>query len=166
MDAIFFRLVNSGFLELDGLRADASVPVPEYLINEMITAVLQGSKDITECQVMVGEENRVTVHLKTPVWPWPLNLKLKLEPSVEFNGSPKIGALLENNLLLGKLGSTFKALPEGISLKGNLVVIDLHAFISAPEQRRLLSLVKSAEIHTKEAKVIFNVKAKVGEGVD
>jgi hypothetical protein len=95
------------------------------------------------------------------MWPWPLNLKLKLFSSVELKPSPKIRAFLENNLLLGKLGSLFKGLPNWITFYNDQVAIDLGAFIK-PEQKRLLELVKSVDIKTEESKIIFDVIARVG----
>ena len=90
-------------------------------------------------------------------------MKLKLFKSVDLARSPRIRASLENNLLLGKLGSFFKALPEGVKLYGNQVVLDIESFLPTPEQRRILDLIKSAEINTEEGKVILDVKVKVDE---
>ena len=63
---------------------------------------------------------------------------------------------MENNRLLGSLGSLFNALPEGIKLYGNQVVIDLEAFLPEREHRRLLSLVKSVGIRTEEGTIILD----------
>ena len=95
--------------------------------------------------------------------PWALNLKLKLDKAVDFASysSPKIRAWMENNRLLGSLGSLFNALPPGIKLYGNQVVIDLGAFLSTPEQKRLLELVKSVGIQTEEGRLILDVHAEV-----
>jgi hypothetical protein len=103
--------------------------------------------------------------MKTTILPWPLNLKLKLDKSVDLASysSPKMRAWMENNRLLGSLGSMFNALPEGIKLYGDQVVIDLGYFLRSEEQKRILALVKSADIHTEEGKVILDVKIKVNE---
>jgi len=90
-------------------------------------------------------------------------LKLKLDRSVDFASfsSPKVRAWLENNILLGKLGSFFNALPEGIKLYGNQIVIDIGSFLQTPEQKRLLNLVKSVDIKTEESKIILDVRIQV-----
>jgi hypothetical protein len=163
IDDILFRLVNSGFLELAGLQADASIPLPESLVNEITGIALRGSRAIADCRLSIHNENRVAVSLRTQLWPWPLHLRLRLERSVDLTDAPKIRAKLENHVLLGKIGAVLKALPEGISLKNNQVVIDVQTVLTAPEQRRLLKLVKSMEIHTEEAKVILDVKVEVEE---
>jgi hypothetical protein len=163
IDDILFRLVNSGFIELAGLRADASIPVPESLVNEITQVALQGNRTISDCRLSIHDENRVMVYLRTPLWPWPLHLRLRLERSVDLTGSPKIKATLENHLLLGKMGAALKALPEGISLQHDQVVVDVQTVLTAPEQRRLLKLIKSMQIHTEEAKVILHVKLEVEE---
>lgn len=161
MEEIFQRILDNNFSDLKGLTVDASLPVPGQLINEIITAALQGNKNIEYCQVSIGGQNRVTVKLKTTMLPWPLDLKLKLFRSVDLARSPRIRASLGNNLLLGKLGSFFNALPEGIKLYDSQVVLDIGSFLRTPEQKRYLDLIKSAEINTEEGKVILDVKIRV-----
>jgi hypothetical protein len=163
MDEIFQKIIDDNFSDLKGLAVDASVPVPQQLINEIIEAALQGNKSIEYCQVQIGEQNRVSVKLKATAWPWPLDLKLKLFRSVDLARSPRIRASLENNLLLGKIGSYFKALPEGVNLYGNQVVLDVRSFLRTPEQKRFLDLMKSAEINTESGKLILDVKLRVDE---
>lgn len=163
MDAIFQKIIANNFSDLRGLVADATIPVPEYLINELLQATLQGNKAIASCRASIHTENRVSLNLKTTLLPWPLHVQLKLDKSVDYAsfGSPKIRAWLENNRLFGSLGSFFNLLPEGIKLYGKQVVMDLGAFAETPEQRRLLELVKAVDIHTEEGKVILDVKVKV-----
>lgn len=165
MEKIFQRIMDSNFSELSGTAVDASVPVPEGLINELIQAAMQGNKKIESVQVSVHPQNKLSVTIKMTRLPWPLNLKLKLDKSVDFASysSPKIRAWLENNRLLGSLGSMFNALPEGIKLYGDQLVIDLGAFLRTPEQKRLLGLVKSVGIRTAEGKVILDAKIEVNE---
>ena len=161
MDQIFKKLIASNFSDLKGLTVDASVPVPQYIVNEIIEAALHGNKNIEYCQVSIGVQNRVSVKLKTTMLPWSLDLKLRLFKSVDLVRSPRIRASLENNLLLGKLGSFFKVLPKGINLYGNQVVVDIQSFLSTPEQKKSLDLIESAEINTEEDKVILDVKIRV-----
>jgi hypothetical protein len=163
MDTIFQKIIDNNFSDLKGAIVNASVPVPEYLINEIIEAALQGNRNIESCQVSIHGQNRVSANVKTTLLPWSLNLKLKLDNSVDFASfsSPKVRAWLENNILLGRLGSFFNALPEGIKLYGNQVVIDIGSFLKTSEQRRMLDLVKSVEISTEEGKMILDVRIEV-----
>jgi hypothetical protein len=163
MDEIFQRIINNKFSDLEGLTVDASIPVPQYIVNEVIEAALRENKNIEYCRVSIREQNRISVTLKTASWPWPLDLKLRLFKSVDLTRSPRIRASLENNLLLGKLGSFFKALPEGIKLYGDQVVLDIGSFLRTPEQKRILDLIKSAEINTEAGKVILDVNIRVNE---
>jgi len=163
MDKIFQKIIDNNFSDLKGTTADATVPVPEYLINEMIEAALHGNKNIESCRVSIHGQNRVSANVKTTLLPWSLNLKLKLDHSVDFASvsSPKIRAWLENNILLGRLGSFFNALPEGVKLYGEQLVVDITAFLQTPEQKRMLNLVKSVEMSTEEGKLILDVKIEV-----
>ena len=162
MEKTFRRFIDNNFSDLKGTIIQASVPVSTSLINELLPLVLQGNKTIESGQVSIHPQNKISITLKTTLIPWPLNLKLTLDRSVDLASfsSPKLRAWLENNILLGRLGALFNALPEGVKLYGNQVVIDLGIFLK-PEQRRLLDLVKSAQISTEEGKLILDVKIEV-----
>jgi hypothetical protein len=163
MDKIFRKIIDNNFSDLKGTIVDASIPVPQYLINEIIEAPLQGNKNIEFCRVSIHGQNRVSANVKTTLLPWSINLKLKLDNSVDFASfsSPKIRAWLENNRLLGSLGSFFNALPKGVKLYGNQIVIDIASFLQTPEQKRMLDLVKFVGINTEEGKIILDVKIEV-----
>ena len=157
MDAIFQRLIDNNFSELTGLEVNATVPVSGPLVNEIIAASLRGNKNLEYCRVSIGEQNRLTADIKSPLWPWPFHLKLKLFREVDFSGSPKVRAFLENNVLLGKLGALFKALPPEIVLYEDQISVDIGSFLRTPEQKRYLQLVKSVEISTRPGMIIFDV---------
>jgi hypothetical protein len=163
MDKIFQKIIDNNFSELKGTTVDATVPVPEYLINEIIEAVLRGNKSIESCRISIYGQNQVSANVKTTLLPWSLNLKLKLDSSVDFASfsSPKIRAWLENNRLLGKLGSFFNALPEGVKLYAEQLVLDIGSFLQTPEQKRMLNLVKSVGISTAKGILILDVKIEV-----
>jgi len=67
---------------------------------------------------------------------------------------------LENNVLLGKLGALFKALPRGIVLYEDQISVDVGSFLQTPEQKQYLQLVKAVEISTEVGTIIFNVKVQ------
>lgn len=163
MDEIFQEIIARDFSDLQGLTAELFLPLRQDLINKLIESGVQGNKDIESCQVSIHGQNRVLVTLKAALWPWPLHLKLRLDNFVDFMSysSPKIRAWLENNRLLGSLGSFFHALPEGIKLYGDQVVIDIGVFLPSPEQKRMLDLIKSVEIKTEEGKVNLDVKIEI-----
>ena len=163
MDRIFRRIIDNNFSDLKGTTVQASVPVPAALINEMITGALQGNKTITSCRVSIHPQNKISANVKTTLLPWSLKVKLKLDHSVDFASfsSPKVRAWLENNILLGRLGSLFNALPDGIKLYGDQLVVDIGSFLQTAEQRRMLALVKSVEISTAEDKMILDVGIEV-----
>ena len=163
MDSVFQRLVDNNFSELAGLAVDASIPVPEHIVNEIIAAAMRENKNITYGRVSIGGQNRVAVALKTSLWPWPFNLKLRLFSSVDLTSSPKVRAFLENGIVLGRLGSLLKALPAGISLYKDQIVVDIGSFLQTPEQKRMLDLVRSVEIRTEPAKIIFDLKIGVDQ---
>lgn len=163
MDKTFQKIINNNFSDLRGTTVNASVPVPQALINELIEAALKGNKNIASMRASVHPQNRVSLDVKTSLLPWTLNLKLRLDTSVDFASysSPKIRAWMENNRLLGSLGSLFNALPEGIKLYGDQVVIDLGSFLRTAEQKKYLDFVRSVNIRTEEGRLILDVKLEI-----
>ena len=164
MEKVLRRILANHFSDLKGATVSAVVPVPQSLINDLIETALEGNKNIESSQISIHAQNRVSVNLKAAFFPWPLNLKLKLDNSVDLASysSPKLRAWMENNRLLGSLGSLFNTFPEGIKLYGNQVVVDLGAFLRTPEQKRYLEMVRSVGIQTAEGKVILDVRMEVG----
>jgi hypothetical protein len=165
MDKIFERIVQDNFSALRGASVDAVIPIPQVLINEIIATAIKGNKNIALARASIHPQNRVSMDVKTTLLPFTLNLKLKLDTSVDFASyaSPKIRVWMENNRLLGSLGSMLNALPEGIKLYGDQIVIDLGAFLRTPQQKRLLKLVRAVGIQTEEGKVLLNAKIEVNE---
>lgn len=157
MDVIFRRLLDTNFSDLSGLTVDATIPVPERLVNEILEAALLENKSITSCQVSIGSQNRVALNLKTTLWPWPFYLKLKLFRTVDLSGSPKIRAFLENHLLLGKLGALLNALPDGVTVYKDQVSVDIGPLLKMPEQKQLISLIHSAEIDTEDHRILLHL---------
>lgn len=157
MDRIFQRFFANNFSELPGLKVDASIPVPEELVNEILGVTLRGNKNITYSRVRIHPDNKIDADVRSPLLPWTVHLKMKLFHSVDFTGSPKLRAFLDNNLLLSKLGSMFHALPKGVTLYNNQIIMDIETF-TPPEHKQLLTLVRSVDIQTEEGKVILKVK--------
>ena len=161
MDEILQRLAEGNFSELAGLTLDASIPLSEQLVNEFVGSALQGNKNITSCYVAIHRDNKIVVNLRTPFWPLPIDLKLRLEPSADFTNGPKVKASLENYALLGKLITSFKALPQGIIIQDEEVIIDVRSFLSTAQQQKWLDLIKSVQIKTEEAKLHLDIHIKV-----
>ena len=161
VNEIFQRIIANNFSDLGGLAVDASIPVPQQLINELIEVALQENQNIEYCRVSIGEQNRISVNVKTTRWPWPINLKLWVFQSVDITPAPKIRVLLENNAILGKLGAFLKALPEGVKLYGEQIVIDVRSFLQTEQHRKFLAMLKSMEIQTEKGKLIFDVQIRI-----
>ena len=163
MDEIFQKLVDSNFSELRGMTADFSIPIPEPLLNELLKTTLQENKTVSAVDLSIHSQNRLAANIRMNAFPWPLNLKLKLDTSVDLASyaSPKMRAWLENNRLLGSLGSMFNILPEGVKLYDDQLVIDIGALLRAPEQKRLLELVKFIGVTTEEGRMILDIKVEV-----
>jgi hypothetical protein len=163
MQEILQRLIRDNFLELGGLSIQASIPLPEHLLNEFIAEAVRGNKNITGCRVSIFSQNRVSIDLKTPLWPWPVNLKLRLEDSVDLSDSLKIKASLENHGLLRKLGSALNVFPDEIKLNGDQLVINIGSLLVGTEYEKMPDLIQSIGIMTESARIFLDVKIEVRE---
>lgn len=160
MDKIFQRWTDNELPELSGLTIDAVVSVTESLVAELIAIAVQENPQIDYCRVHIYDENRVTLDVKSPLWPWPFHLKLKLFGFVDLTHSPTVRAFLENHVLLGKLSSLFNALPDGIKIYEDQIAIDIGAFVDLRERRVLLNAIKSIKIKTNEGKILLDIAVK------
>jgi hypothetical protein len=163
MDGILQRLIERNFSDLGGLKVQASIPLTEPLINEFIAEAVRGNKIITDCRVSIFSQNRVSIDLKTPLWPWPVNLKLRLEDSVDLSDSLKIKASLENHGLLRKLGSALNVFPDEIKLNGDQLVINIGSLLVGTEYEKMPDLIQSIGIMTESARIFLDVKIEVRE---
>lgn len=157
MDKIFQRLVVGSPAELSGLTVDARISISEELANEIIVVALQGDPHVAYCHAQIHSGNRIALDVKSSRWPWPFHVKLKLFSAVDVAHSPTIRAFLENHVLLGKLGSLFHVLPDGIHFYEDQIAVDIGAFINSGEQKMLLSLIETAEIRTEEGSLFIDI---------
>lgn len=157
MDKIFQKMLDNQFSDLAGLTVDAFVPLREDFINETLAVALQGNREVTYCRLDIHPQNRITVDVKSPRWPWLIHLKLKLFRSVDLSRSPTVRAFLENNVLLGKLGSMLKALPPGITIYEDQLSVDIGAFLPS-DQIQFLELLKAVDIQTEAGTLNLNIK--------
>lgn len=159
MDEILSLLTDGDLKEPGGLTVDANVAMSESVVNELNDIALQGNPQIEYCRVHIHPQNRVTLDVKSPLWPWPISVKLKLFSAVDLTHSPTVRAFLENHMLLGKLGALLKALPGGIKIYEDQVSINIETFMPLQEQKKLLGLIQGIEIRTEEGRIFFNIKA-------
>lgn len=160
MDKMMNWLMDGDPAERRGLTVDATITMSEELATELNAIALEGNPQIEYCRVHIHRDNRVTLDVKSPLWPWPVNVKLKLFSSVDLTRSPTVRAFLENHVLLGTLGSLLRALPDGIQLYKDQVSIGIESFLPLQEQRKLLSWIKAIEIRTEEGKIFFDIKVE------
>lgn len=157
MDKLFQRLIDGDLSDLNGLTMDATITVTELLANEIVILALEGNPQVEYCHVQIHPANKITLDVKSQRWPWPFSIKLKLFGSVDLTHSPTIRAFLENNVFLGKLGSLFKMLPDGIRFYEDQIAVDIGAFLNSREQNMLLDLIKTAEIRTEDGRILIAI---------
>ena len=76
MDKFFQKIIQNNFSDLKGTTVDASVPVPQSLVNELLAETLKGNKNVSALQASIHPQNRVSLDVKTTLLPWTLNLQL------------------------------------------------------------------------------------------
>lgn len=161
---IVHSLRNSGFRELSGARATATVPVAESLLNSIITATLPPGAPVRAVTVHPEDGDRLSVRIiaKAGLIP-PIKLKLAVESQPSLPQSPVLGLRM---VTLGGLfglasGAIAGMLPPGVTLHGERILVDLAALARQQGHAEVFDYLEHLEVHTTAGQVIVRVDAAV-----
>lgn len=163
---ILDRLRASRLADLAGARASLTIPVPEPLLNELVTAAVPSSAPVHDVAVQVrpGGRFRVTGKLTRAAFLPPIALTLEIERQPELPEGTlvlRVGSLPGLVALAGAAFSISAMLPPGLRLDDQRLFVDLRALL---EQRGLGELwphLDSLRVTTEEGRAIVEVTAVV-----
>ena len=161
---IVHSLRNSGFRELSGARATATVPVAESLLNSIIRATLPPEAPVRAVTVHPEDGDRLSVRIiaKAALIP-PISLKLAIESQPSLPNSPVLGLRM---VTLGGLfglasGAIAGMLPPGVALDGERILVDLAALARQRGHAELFDYLEQLEIHSSAGRIIVRLDAAV-----
>ena len=164
--AILQSLQSTGFRDLSGTRATATIPVSERLINELVAATLPPHIPVREAHVHpeAGDRFSVRVTPKSGFLP-SLTIKLAIERQPDLPASPEL--VLRMASMGGLFGLATAALPiaqmlpPGVRLDGERIHVDLRAMAAQRGAADLFQYVRQLRITTEEGRAILHLDAAV-----
>lgn len=165
LTAILLNAREARFRDLAGTTINATVPVSERLLNEIVAATLPKNVPVRDVRVHPEPGNRFSVRIAPKAAFLPqLTLKLDIERQPQFPTQPEL--VLRMATMGGLLGFASAAfpiasmLPPGVRLEGERIVVDLRALAHREGVLDLLELVKDLQITTEAGRLIVRVSAE------
>jgi hypothetical protein len=155
--------------DISGASLAGEIPIGEALINRLIAKRLERHTHIASVVVTIrdGDEALVRVEPRARLIPSvPIVVRIDRQPDLPRDPTlrlrwsiPAAGPLA---LVAGTIAGYLKALPEGIQVDGDVVVVDLRVLLRARGLEEVLELVRRAAIHTRPGALIVQLEAGLG----
>ena len=157
---------RQGFPDLAGSEGQGAIRVSERLLNTILAGQLSGSASIRELRVSPRVGNRFGVRIvlaKSFIPPISLDVLIDKQPSLP--GDPVLGFTLSGmgGLLrfAGPVAGFLKALPPGVRMEGDRVLVDIRAVLARQGLTTLLDYIKDIAVGTEEGRLVVAVAAGV-----
>jgi hypothetical protein len=168
LDALFRQWgINPG--DIAGTSLAGKIPISDALINRLIAKRFERHTHIASMVVTSrdGDEVLVLVEPRVRLIPSvPIVVRIDRQPDLPRDPTmrlrwsiPAAGPLA---LVAGMIAGYLKAMPEGIQVDRDVVVVDLRVLLRARGLDEVLDLVRRAEIHTRPGAMVVRLDAGLG----
>jgi hypothetical protein len=159
-------LQASRFADLKGARVSASIPIAESLINELIAATLPPSIPVRTVTLhpQQGNRARVTAKLTRPEFLPPISLTLEIESQPAMPDSPlvlRVSSLPGLVALAGAALPVSSALPPGVRLDGQRVLVDVKVLLERFGYGAIVPFLETVKVATEEGRLMLDVEVRV-----
>jgi hypothetical protein len=171
MNPLLIELLNqqraSGYPDVAGAHASATIPVSEGLVTTLIQQQLPATVPIRELDVRAHAGNRFTVRvrLSRPAFVPPISLNLLIEQQPQFPDRPVLGLrVLSGGGLFSLAGVAIQflnVLPAGCQMDGDRVAIDLRTLAEQRGMGELLDFVEHLEVSAEPGKFVISFRGVV-----
>ena len=167
MTSLVQHLVASGFADIAGARASATIPIAETLLNRVIALALPPGCPVRDLTVHPESDDRFTARIKLarPDFLPALNLKLRIEQQPDFPASAVMGfrvASLPGLMSVAGAALSFtRALPPGVRLDADLLTVDLRPLLERQGHAWLLQYAERLHLSTRDGRLIIDVALRV-----
>ncbi len=171
MDPRFAALIHqqlaTGFADLEGARASATVPIGERLINEAIGRALARDGVVRSIYVRPRDGNRFEVQIKLarPAFLPAVTVIATIERQAVIPESPVL--VLRLSSLPGLVSAAglgagfFKVLPPGVTLDGDRVSVDLRTLMHQYGLAAAWSFIERAEVTSADGRAVLELDLRV-----
>jgi hypothetical protein len=168
LDALLRRWgINPG--DIAGTSLAGEIPISDALINRLIAKRLERHAHIASVVVTSrdGDEALVRVEPRARLIPSvPIVVRIERQPDLPRDPTlrlrwsiPAAGPLA---LVAGAIAGYVKAMPEGVLVDRDVVVVDLRVLLRARGLEEVLDLVRRAAIHTRPGAMVVQLEAGLG----
>jgi hypothetical protein len=164
---LFADQERRGFPDLAGSQGEFSFRVSKGLLNELVAHALRRSTAIRELHLKPrdGNQIRVRVTLAKPSFLPPISVEVAIERQATLPDDPVlvlglsgVGGLLR---FAGPAAGFLSAVPPGIRLKGEQVLVDIPAALEGQGLAWILNFVEGIRVTTEKEWLIVWCRARV-----
>ena len=160
---LFHRQQASGFEDLRGAEASLTLPVSERLLNEVIAESLPPSAPVRELHVRPQAGDRFAVRARVGSLSWlpAITLGVAIDRQPDLPSSPVLILRLETSGLSALAGAALRflnALPPGIRMEADRIVVDVAKLLDARGLGRYLAYVNELRVNTVDGAVVIFIR--------
>ena len=155
--------------DIAGTWLAGEIPIGEALVNRMIARLIERHAHIASVLVTVrdGDEALVRVEPRVRLMP-SVSVVVRIErqpdlprdPTLRLRWSiPAAGPLAP---FAGAIVGYLKAMPDGIQIERDVIVVDLRRLLRARGLEDVLALVRRAAIHTRPGALVVQLESRLG----
>jgi hypothetical protein len=167
-ERIFTEQQSLGFQGLSGSAFSGTIRIADALLNACIAAALPADGIVRTMTAASREDNRVDakVTLARPSFLPPMTVQLAIERQPALPADPVLVLRVAGGAgSLLKLTSSFvrraAALPPGIAIDGDRVLVDIRGLLQGRGQAQLLDFAQQIVVTTEEGRLAVEVQARV-----
>jgi hypothetical protein len=162
---LFEQLRASRFGDIRGARASLSLPIPERLLNELVTAALPATAPVRELHVRPHAANRLAVRARAARLDFlpPVTISLQIEQQPQMPDGPLVVRILSLPGLLSIAGSLLSpnSLPPGVRLDKDRVLVDVRQLIERNGYGEFVPFIERLHVSSEDAQILVHAELRV-----
>ena len=164
--ALLTRQRDRGFSDFAGASAVLTLPIADRLLNDAMTEALPPSAPVRDVQLTSRSGNRIGVRFRIGAASFlpPFNLTLVIERQPDLPRSAVLVLRMEMGGLLSLAGPALRfldALPPGVQVEKDLILVDLATLLAQRGLGELLEYAEEVQITTTEGSLVVGLRAHV-----
>lgn len=161
------RLQASGFADLSGSEARATIRIAAGLLNEAVATFAGSIPAVRDVTVRPRAANHIDVNLKLarPAFLPSLSLTVLIERQPQLPDNPELALRLSGAggmmRLAGPAISSFGALPPGVRLEGDYLFLNLETLLRKHGHSELLTYVEQLQVLSEEGGLVVLAQFRI-----
>jgi hypothetical protein len=159
------QLRASQFADIRGSRLSVSIPLAERLLNELVAASLPPSAPVRELTIRPRPSNSLQIRARVSKLDFlpPLSVTLDIDQQPRLPDTP-LGLRLRTFPGLAAIAGPLlspKALPPGVRLDGDRVLVDFRQLLERAGYADLVPLIERVHVASEEGRLVLQLDARV-----